>query len=146
MQPRGGDTHVQQPQPNTHALPERPLVSVIVPVHDVLPYLGQALDSVLAQTYRDLEVIVVDDGSTDGSGELCDEYARRDGRLTVIHQENRGLSAARNVGIDRATGDWILFLDSDDWMEPNAAGTNTPRACSEWVHASQCGGQGCNAI
>ena len=119
---------------------------MIVPVYNVLPYLGQALDSVVAQTYRDLEVIVVDDGSTDGSGELCDEYARWDGRLTVIHQENRGLSAARNVGIDRTTGDWILFLDSDDWMEPNAAGKNTPRACSEWVHASQCGGQGCNAI
>ena len=64
-------------------------------------------------------MIVVDDGSTDGSGELCDEYARKDGRLTVIHQENRGLSAARNVGIDRATGNWILFLDSDDLMEPN---------------------------
>lgn len=83
-----------------------PLVSVIVPVHEVLPYLGQALDSFVAQTYRDLEVIVVDDGSTDGSGELCDEYALGNGRLAAIHQENRGLSAARNnAGIDRATGD-----------------------------------------
>ena len=88
---------------------------MIVPVYNVLPYLGQTLDSVLAQTYRNLEIIVVDDGSTDDSGELCDEYTRRGARLTVVHQENRGLSVARNVCIDQTTGDWILFLDSDDW-------------------------------
>ncbi len=88
-----------QPRMETRAHEHSPLVSVITPAHDVLPYLGQALD-VLAQTHRGLEVIVVDNGSTGGSGEPCDGCARRDGRLTVTHQENRGLSAPRNVGID----------------------------------------------
>ena len=72
MQPRGGDTHVQQPQPDTHALPERPLVSVIVPVHDVERYLPQRVDSILAQDYDDLDVVLLDDGSTDGCPALCD--------------------------------------------------------------------------
>ena len=93
------------------------LVSVIVPVFDVAPWLDEALGSVVSQTYRDLEVIVVDDGSTDGSGEICEAWAGRDSRLKVIHQPNGGLSRARNVGLDLASGDAVAFLDSDDaWL------------------------------
>lgn len=109
-----------KPLAHEHPAEQKPLVSVIVPVYNVLPYLRQALDSVVGQTYQNLEIIIVDDGSTDGSSGVCDEYAKQDPRVSVIHQNNRGLSAARNVGIDSATGEYLLFLDSDDWMEPNA--------------------------
>jgi len=94
------------------------MISVIVPVYNVEPYLRKCLDSIVGQTYRDLEILVIDDGSTDGSGAICDEYIQ-DGRVRVFHTENRGLSAARNLGLDNATGDWIGFVDSDDWIEPD---------------------------
>ena len=90
------------------------MISVIVPVYNVEPYLEEAIESVLNQTYTDLEIILVDDGSTDGSGKMCDRYEEKDSRIKVIHQENRGLSAARNVGIDICKGELIAFLDSDD--------------------------------
>lgn len=96
------------------------LVSVIVPVYNVEDYLGRCVDSILAQTYQNLEVILVDDGATDSSGKICDEYARKDSRVRVIHKENGGLSSARNAGIDAAAGEYLEFVDSDDWIEPDA--------------------------
>ena len=94
------------------------LISVIVPVYNVEPYLCRCVDSILAQTYENLEIILVDDGATDRSGAICDEYARKDPRIRVIHKENGGLSSARNAGIDGATGDYLAFVDSDDWIDP----------------------------
>ena len=95
------------------------LVSVIIPVYNVRPYLEEALSSVIHQTYSDLEIIIIDDGSTDGSGEICDSFAALDRRIVVFHQENRGLSAARNVGLDHAGGDIISFMDPDDAFHPD---------------------------
>lgn len=96
------------------------VVSVVIPVYNVREYLRQCVDSVVNQSYRDLEIILVDDGSTDGSGEICDEYAEVDSRISVIHKSNGGLSDARNAGIEIATGAYMYFLDSDDWITANA--------------------------
>ena len=95
-----------------------PLISVIVPIYQVEAYLEECLDSILNQTYRQLEIILIDDGSPDRCGEICDRYASRDSRIQVIHQTNQGLSAARNVGMDMATGEYISFIDSDDYIVP----------------------------
>ena len=97
------------------------LVSVIIPVYNVKAYLDQCVDSVLKQTYSNMEVILSDDGSTDGSGEQCDRWAEADKRVKVIHEKNGGLSAARNRGIDIATGDYMVFIDSDDYWDGQAA-------------------------
>ncbi len=94
------------------------LISVIVPVYKVEAYLNRCVDSILGQTYKNLEVILVDDGSPDGSGAICDAYAEKDARVRVIHKENGGLSSARNAGIDIAKGEYLAFVDSDDWIEP----------------------------
>ncbi len=94
-------------------------VSIVIPVYNVAPYLQRCVESVLGQTHRELQVILVDDGSTDGSGELCDEFAARDPRVEVIHQANAGLSAARNAGLDAARGDCVGFVDSDDYVLPD---------------------------
>lgn len=94
------------------------LISVIVPVYNTALYLGRCIDSILAGTYEDLEIILVDDGSTDSSGEICDTYADRDPRVRVLHTENAGLSAARNRGLDTASGEFISFVDSDDYIHP----------------------------
>lgn len=94
-----------------------PKVSVIVPVYGVEKYLKECVDSILTQTYSDIELILVDDGSPDRSGEICDEYARKDERVRVFHKENGGVSSARNYGIEQATGEWIMFVDSDDYID-----------------------------
>lgn len=99
-----------------------PTISVIVPVYKVEPYIRRCVDSILAQTFRDFELILVDDGSPDSCGAICDEYAEQDSRIHVIHQKNGGLSAARNAGIDWAfansNSQWLTFIDSDDWVHP----------------------------
>lgn len=99
---------------NTETLP---LISVIVPVYNVKHYIGKCLQSICGQTYKNLEIIVVDDGSTDGSGEICDSFARLDLRVKVIHQSNGGQSAARNSGLLLATGKYLGFVDGDDWID-----------------------------
>ena len=96
------------------------MISVIIPVYNVEKYISQCLDSVCNQTYSDLEIVLVDDGSTDDSGEICDKYACQDKRIHVIHQENSGAAAAKNAGLQVASGEYISFVDSDDFLEPNA--------------------------
>ncbi len=96
------------------------LISIIIPVYNVEDYLRECIDSVINQTYKNLEIILVDDGSTDSSGAICDEYAEKDSRIRVIHKENSGPSATRNVGIKNAEGKYIYFLDSDDYLTDNA--------------------------
>lgn len=93
-------------------------VSVIIPVYNVAPYLNRCIDSVLAQTYKEWEIILIDDGSTDESPSICDNYGKMNKQIIVVHQKNAGLSAARNTGIDMATGNFIMFVDSDDWIHP----------------------------
>ena len=94
------------------------MISIIVPIYKVESYLHQCVNSILNQTYRDLEVLLIDDGSPDCCGEICDEYGKKDQRVRVFHTENRGLSAARNLGLKEAQGEYIGFVDSDDWVEP----------------------------
>lgn len=96
---------------------DNPKISVIIPVYNVEPYLRRCLDSVIGQTYANLEILLVDDGSTDGSSVVCDEYKEMDSRILVIHKENGGVSSARNAGLEAATGDWIGFVDADDCVE-----------------------------
>ncbi len=124
-------------------------VSIIMPVYNMLAYLPQAVGSVLAQTCENWELILVDDGSDDGSQELCDEYAAADSRISVIHQENAGLSVARNSGLNVAKGEYLQFLDSDDWLAPKALSILLQKAeeteaemiifavCYEWKDYSQ---------
>ena len=94
-------------------------ISVIIPIYNVEKYLKRCLDSVINQTYKNLEIILVDDGSTDSSGRICDEYAAKDKRIVIIHKENGGISDARNKGLDICTGEYISFIDSDDWIDIN---------------------------
>lgn len=101
----------------------QPLVSVIIPVYNVEEYLRKCVDSVLNQTYKNLEIILVDDGSTDSSGKICDEYVEKDERISAVHQKNGGLSVARNSGLSEAEGKYVYFLDSDDYITDNALET-----------------------
>ena len=94
-----------------------PKISIIVPVYKVEKYLHKCIDSILAQTFKDFELILVDDGSPDNCGKICDEYAKRDNRIVVVHKENGGQASARNRGINIARGDYIGFVDSDDWID-----------------------------
>jgi len=94
-------------------------ITIIVPVYQVEPYIRKCVESILGQTYRQIEVILVDDGSPDNCGAICDEYATLDNRITVIHTENRGVYYARNQALDAASGDYLMFVDSDDWIEPD---------------------------
>lgn len=96
------------------------LFSLVIPVYGVEPYVRKCLDSILQQGYKNWEAILVDDGSKDKSGEICDEYAIRDSRFQVIHQENGGVSRARNIGLDIARGEWVWFVDPDDWLKEDA--------------------------
>ena len=114
------------------------MVSIIIPVYNVLPYLKESLDSAVNQTYKDLEIIIVDDGSTDGSASVCDSY-KTDPRVKVVHQENKGLSGARNTGLDLAAGDYIYFLDADDAILPEMIQTMVDGIEKSGTDVSVCG-------
>ena len=92
-------------------------ISIIIPIYNTEAYLPKCIDSILSQSFTDYEVLLIDDGSTDGSGQICDSYAKKDNRIRVFHKENGGVSSARNMGLDNAQGEWINFVDSDDWLE-----------------------------
>ena len=115
------------------------MVSVIVPVYNVEKYLQRCIDSICSQTYKNLEIILVDDGSTDSSGDLCDELSKCDTRILVIHQKNGGLSNARNSGIVASKGEYILFVDSDDWIEKNMIELMLSTFSDDKVSLSICG-------
>ena len=95
------------------------LISIIVPVYKVEPYLNKCVDSIINQTYKNIEIILVDDGSPDNCGKICDDYTKKDSRIKVIHKKNGGLSDARNYGIEASIGDYIMFVDSDDYISAN---------------------------
>ena len=118
---------------------EKPTISIIVPVYNVEKYLPECIESILAQTFRDFELILVDDGSPDNCPALCDAAAEKDGRIRVIHQKNGGLSAARNAGLDIARGEWIGFADSDDTIEPEMYGTLLRLAQEHHANLAVCG-------
>ena len=94
-------------------------ISVIVPVYKAEKYLSRCVNSILGQTFSDFELILIDDGSPDKSGILCEEFAKKDARIRVIHQKNQGVSAARQKGLDNATGEYVIHADPDDWVEPD---------------------------
>lgn len=96
-----------------------PVVSIIVPVYNAEKFIHRCIDSILAQTFTDWELLLIDDGSKDASGKICDEYAAKDERIRVFHKENGGVSSARNLGLDHARGEWITFVDADDYIEEN---------------------------
>lgn len=96
------------------------VISVVVPVYNVEPYLKECLESIINQTYRDLEIILIDDGSTDKSGDICDEYGKKDERIIVIHQNNQGSASAKNAGLRKSSGEYLAFVDSDDFLQEDA--------------------------
>jgi glycosyltransferase involved in cell wall biosynthesis len=118
--------------------PDLPLVSVVIPIYNVEQYLNESIDSVLAQTYKKLEIILVDDGSPDNSGKIADEYAVKDKRIKVIHKKNGGLSDARNAGIKIATGEYITFIDSDDYVHVKFIDILLDSALGQEIDIVQC--------
>lgn len=98
---------------------QTPKISVIIPVYNVESYLSKCIDSILCQTYTDFELLLVDDGSSDASGKICDMYKENDNRIRVFHKKNEGVSKARNLALNNALGEFVIFVDSDDWIEPN---------------------------
>ena len=103
-------------------------VSIVVPVYNAKNYIKRCIESLVCQTYHNLEIILVDDGSSDGSEKICDEYAKEDDRIKVIHKKNSGVSDSRNAGIEAADGDYILFVDSDDYINENTVEDNLKTA------------------
>lgn len=116
----------------------KPLISIIVPVYNVARYLNRCIDSLINQEYENIQIVLVDDGSTDGSSQICDEYKEKDGRITVIHQPYAGVSDARNKGIKASEGEYILFLDSDDEAMPNYASKLYETLISNDLDIAQC--------
>jgi len=116
-----------------------PIISIIVPVYNVEKYLNRCVDSILMQTFTDFECILINDGSSDNCPAICDEYAGKDNRIIVIHQKNAGVSAARNAGLDIAKGEWIGFVDSDDWCDPGMFEFLYMNAVNQKVDISICG-------
>lgn len=119
----------------------QPLVSIVIPVFNVERHLRQCLDSVLRQTLKEWECICIDDGSPDGSGAILDEYGNKDARFKIIHQRNRGVSAARNLGIKLASAPYLTFIDSDDWVEDDALESllsAMEESCADMVMCSIC--------
>lgn len=114
-------------------------VSIIVPIYNVEKYIKRCLDSIINQTLKDIEIILIDDGSKDTSGSICDEYASQDNRISVIHKENGGLSDARNTGVKRATSDYVLFVDSDDYIKENMVERLYELLVDHQVDMSVCG-------
>lgn len=115
------------------------LISIIVPVYNVDKYLRNCVDSILGQTYRNIEIILIDDGSKDQSGKICDEYKKIDDRVIVIHQKNSGVSSARNKGIELSKGKWITFVDSDDWIEKDFCKVLYTKAIENQCDVALCG-------
>ena len=115
-------------------------ITVIVPIYNAGQYLEKCIDSIINQTYTNLEIILVNDGSTDNSGAICDEYAKKDSRIKVIHKENGGLSSARNAGLDIASGEYVSFVDSDDWIEKDMLEV-LYNACTSNDAELSCGGR-----
>lgn len=116
-----------------------PLISIIVPVYKVENYLNRCVDSIVNQTYKNLEIILVDDGSPDNCGKLCDELAETDARIRVVHKQNGGLASARNAGLEIATGDYVGFIDSDDWIEHTMYETLSELIIKNDCQISACG-------
>lgn len=110
-----------------------PKISIIVPVYKAERYLHRCVDSILAQTFTDFEVLLIDDGSPDNSGKICDEYAIKDARVKVIHKQNGGVSSARNLGIKIALGEWIFFLDADDWVDATLFENYLNQSCADLI-------------
>ena len=117
---------------------EHPLISIIVPVYNVEKYLEQCIESIINQTYTNLEIILLNDGSKDSSGAICDRYAEKDSRILVVHKNNEGLAQTRNLGIELAKGEYVMFVDSDDWVDNDICQTLMDAIYTYNVESSMC--------